>query len=299
VKTGGIGLRLKSIRNKGTSTMGLRIGTNLASIAANRALSNSADIQNKIYQHLSSGNRIINAADDAAGLSIGENLRAQIRSMTQAERNANDGISFTQVAEGGVTEVGNVLIRMRELAIQAASDTIGDRERGFINNELKSMVQEVDRLANVTTYNGIALLNGESEKSELSFQVGIRKEANDADRIIFTPSEFNVKADELGVSGMTFNSIDDARDAIETVDNAISKVFETRAKLGSAQNKLHATVNNLGITKENLVGARSRIMDADIAQETSDLLRGNILQQAGISVLSQANSAPSAALKLI
>jgi len=219
--------------------------------------------------------------------------------MGQAERNANDGISFIQVAEGGVTEIGNVLIRMRELAIQASSDTIGDKERGFINNEVQSMIAEVDRMANVTTYNGIALLNGESEKSELSFQVGIRKEANDADRIIFTPSEFNVKSDELGVNGLNFGSIDEARDSIEVVDSAISKVFETRARLGAAQNKLQATVNNLGITKENLVGARSRIADADIAMETSNLVRGNILQQAGISVLTQANSAPSAALKLI
>ncbi len=279
--------------------MGLRISTNLASISANRTLSNSSEKQNKIYQRLSSGNRIISAGDDSAGLSISENLRAQVQSMAQAERNANDGISFTQVAEGGVTEIGNVLIRMRELAIQAASDTIGDREREFINNEVQSMIGEVDRMANVTTYNGIALLNGESEKSELSFQVGIRKEANDADRIIFNTKEFNVKSDELGINGLSFASIDEARDAIETVDTAISKVFETRARLGASQNKLHATVNNLGLTRENLIAARSRIADADIAQETSELVRGSILQQAGISVLSQANSSPSAALKLI
>ncbi len=279
--------------------MGLRISTNLASISANRTLSNSSEKQNKIYQRLSSGNRIISAGDDSAGLSISENLRAQVQSMAQAERNANDGISFTQVAEGGVTEIGNVLIRMRELAIQAASDTIGDREREFINNEVQSMIGEVDRMANVTTYNGIALLNGESEKSELSFQVGIRKEANDADRIIFNTKEFNVKSDELGIGGLSFASIDEARDAIETVDTAISKVFETRARLGASQNKLHATVNNLGLTRENLIAARSRIADADIAQETSELVRGSILQQAGISVLSQANSSPSAALKLI
>jgi len=279
--------------------MGLRINTNLASISANRTLSNSAEKQNKIYQRLSSGNRIVAAGDDSAGLSISENLRAQIHSMGQAERNANDGISFTQVAEGGVTEIGNVLIRMRELAIQAASDTIGDREREFINNEVQSMIGEVDRMANVTTYNGIALLNGESEKSELSFQVGIRKEANDADRIMFNTQEFNVKSDALGIDGLSFKSIDDARDAIEVVDTAIGKVFETRAKLGASQNKLHATVNNLGLTRENLMAARSRIADADIAQETSELVRGNILQQAGISVLTQANTSPSAALKLI
>jgi len=219
--------------------------------------------------------------------------------MGQAERNANDGISFVQVAEGGLNEVGNILIRMRELAIQAASDTIGDKERAFVNEEVKQMSLELDRIANVTTYNGTPLLNGESAKSELAFQVGIRKENNDSDRIIFNPNEYNVKASELGVEGLSYASIDDARDAIETVDTAMNRVFEARARLGATQNKLNSTVNNIMIAKENLSAARSRIADTDMAAETSEMVRGNILQTAGVSVLAQANTAPMQALKLL
>ncbi len=279
--------------------MGLRISTNMASLAANRVLQNSSEKQAKSYQRLSSGNRIVSAGDDAAGLSISENLKGQIRSMTQAERNANDGVSFIQVAEGGITEISNMLIRMRELAVQAASDTVGERERGFINNEVQSLTAEIDRIANVTNFNGTNLLNGQSEKSELQFQVGIRKESNDSDRIVFTPSDYDVRSSTLGIEGVDFKTIDGARDALDQVDTAISKTFETRASLGAAQNKLQATVNNLAITKENLAAARSRIADADIAAETSELVRGSILQQAGISVLAQANSAPQSALKLL
>jgi flagellin len=271
----------------------------MAAMAANRALSHSSSDQAKSYQRLSSGQRITQAGDDAAGLSISENLRAQIRSMTQAERNANDGISFVQVAEGGLTEIGNILIRMRELSVQASSDTVGDKEREFINHEVQSLVGEVDRIANVTNYNGTNLLNGESAKSELQFQVGIRAENNDADRIQFNTSEYNVTTGELGVDGLDYTDIDSARGAMDTVDTAISKVFEQRAKLGAAQNKLHATVNNLMIAKENLSAARSRISDTDIAAETSELVRGNILQSAGVSVLAQANTAPMQALKLL
>ncbi len=279
--------------------MGLRIQTNLAAMSANRALSHSSRDLAKSYERLASGNRITQAGDDAAGLSISENLRAQIRSMMQAERNANDGISFVQVAEGGLNEIGNVLIRMRELAVQAASDTIGDKERAFVNQEVQQLRSEVDRIANVTNFNGINLLNGEASKSELQFQVGIRKEADDADRIQFNTTEYNVKAAELGIDGVNYESIDDAREAMDKVDAAISKVFEARAKLGATQNKLHATINNLGVAKENLAAARSRIADADIASETSELVRGQILQNAGVSVLAQANSAPAQALKLL
>lgn len=279
--------------------MGLRIATNMAAQVAARALSNSSAAQAKSYQRLASGSRITEAGDDAAGLSISENLRGQIRSMGQAERNANDGISFVQVAEGGLTEVGNILIRMRELAIQAASDTIGDRERQFINNEVQSLMKEVDRIANVTTYNGTPLLNGQAPNDELQFQVGIRKENNNADRIIFKPNEFNVQAGELGIDGLNYADRDDAREALDKVDEALGRVFDARARLGATQNKLHATVNNLSIAKENLNAARSRIADTDVAAETSELVRGNILQSAGISVLAQANTAPMQALRLL
>jgi flagellin len=279
--------------------MGLRISTNIASIAANRALQGTSEAQSKSYQRLASGNRITNAGDDAAGLSISENLRAQVRSMAQAERNANDGISFVQVAEGGLSEIGNLLIRMRELAVQASSDTIGDRERQFINGEVQQLIGEVDRIADVTNFNGTNLLNGESSKDELQFQVGIRAESNGSDRITFRPNDYNSRAGNIGIDGLDYSDIGGARDSLEKVDDAMSKVFEMRAKLGASQNKLHATVNNIAIAKENLQAARSRIADTDIAAETSDLVRGQILQQAGVSVLAQANTAPQAALKLL
>lgn len=277
--------------------MGLRISTNIASMSAQRALSKTSESQAKHYSRLSSGQRITSAGDDAAGLSISENLRGQIRSMRQAERNANDGISFVQVAEGGLSEIGNILIRLRELAIQAASDTVGDKERGFINSEYQSLIEEVDRIANVTTFNGTPLLNAQAEKSELEFQVGTRND--EADRITFNTEENDVRADSLDLVGLTTETIDDARNSIDTLDSALGVVNGARARLGAMQNKLHSTGNNLQIARENLAQARSRIADADMAEETSELVQKNILQTAGISVLSQANSAPMQVLKLV
>jgi len=265
--------------------MGLRISTNMAAMSANRALSNTSENLAKTYERLSSGQRIQHAGDDAAGLSISENLRAQIRGMTQAERNASDGISFAQVAEGGLNEVSNILIRLRELAIQAASDTVGDKERSYINNEAQSLIQEVDRIANVTAFNGTSLLNGDGAKDILEFQVGTRND--ESDRIEFNVTENDVRASALGIDGMNYEDLDSAREALDSIDGAMGSVFGARARLGAAQNKLHATVNNIQITKENLSAARSRIADTDIAAETSDLVRGNILQNAGIAVLAR------------
>ncbi len=277
--------------------MGLRINTNIAALSANRQLTRTSEDQAKTYARLSSGQRITQAGDDAAGLSISENLRSQVRSMGQAERNANDGISFTQVAEGGLTEIGNTMIRLRELSVQASSDTVGDKERGFIHQEVQSLVQEVDRIANSTSFNGTNLLNGQSQKETLEFQVGIGN--NEADRIQFKAGENDVRSASLGVDSLNYSSIDGAREAMDKVDSAIDSVFSARARLGAMQNKLHSTVNNLAINKENLQQARSRIADTDVAQETSELVRGNILQSAGVSVLAQANQAPSSALKLL
>lgn len=277
--------------------MGLRIATNLPAMAANRSITKNSDDLQHSYERLSSGQRITRAGDDAAGLSIAENLRAQVRSLGQAERNANDGVSFAQVAEGGLTEIANMHIRLRELAVQAASDTVGDKERGYINQEVQSLVGEIDRIANVTNFNGTTLLNGQGDKSSLEFQVGIRN--NEADKILFNVSENDVRASSLGIDGLDYSSIDGARDGLDRVDEALGKVSETRARLGAVQSKLHETVNNIGIEKENMSAARSRIADADIATETSELTRANILQSAGISVLAQANQAPTMALKLL
>jgi flagellin len=276
--------------------MGLRIGTNIASMAAQRNLTKNSTEDQKIYSRLASGNRITSAGDDAAGLSISENLKAQVRSLKQAERNANDGISFVQVAEGGLSEVGNILTRLRELSIQASSDTIGDKERGFIDKEYQSLKQEVDRIANVTNFNGTALLNG-SAKSVLEIQVGARN--NEADRINFSTADYDVRTDKLGISGISSQSIGSARESIDKLDEAISRVSGARAGLGAMQNKLQSTTNTLGITTENLSTARSRIADADIAEETTALSQKQILQQAGVAVLAQANSSPQLALKLL
>lgn len=193
--------------------------------------------------------------------------------------------------------MGNILVRLRELAIQAASDTIGDKERSFINQEFQSLTQEVDRIANVTTFNGTPLLNASGSKSVLEFQVGIRNDG--ADRISFNVGENDARAGALGIDGLKAESIDDARSSIDVVDSALGKVSETRARLGAMQNKLQSTSNNLAIAKENLVSARSRIADTDLAEETSNMVRSNILQQAGISVLAQANQNPMTALKLL
>jgi flagellin len=216
--------------------------------------------------------------------------------LKQAERNANDGISFVQVAEGGLSEVGNILTRLRELSIQASSDTIGDKERGFIDKEYQSLKQEVDRIANVTNFNGTALLNG-SAKSVLEIQVGARN--NEADRINFSTADYDVRTDKLGISGISSQSIGSARESIDKLDEAISRVSGARAGLGAMQNKLQSTTNTLGITTENLSTARSRIADADIAEETTALSQKQILQQAGVAVLAQANSSPQLALKLL
>ncbi len=277
--------------------MGLRIGTNIASMAAQRNLSRNTIEEQKVYNRLASGNRITSAGDDAAGLSISENLKAQIRSLKQAERNANDGISFVQVAEGGLSEVGNILTRLRELSIQASSDTIGDRERGFIDKEYQSLKQEVDRIANTTNFNGTQLLNGQTGKSTLEIQVGARN--NEADRINFKTEEYDVRTDKLGISGITSESIGSARDSIDKLDEAIGKVSGARAGLGAMQNKLQSTTNTLAIATENLSTARSRIADADIAEEATALSQRQILQQAGVAVLAQANSSPQLALKLL
>jgi flagellin len=277
--------------------MGLRIQTNMAAIHAQRAVSRTNEGQAKSYHRLSTGERITEAGDDAAGLSISENLRAQIRSMAQAERNTNEAVSFIQVAEGGTSEVNNILIRMRELAIQAASDTIGDKERGFIQQEITSLTHEVNRIADSTAFNGTLLLNGEADKGVLTFQVG--SENKESNRLEYNVHEANVKADALGVSDLNYLSIDGAREAIDSIDKGINKVSENRARLGAMQNKLHSTARNVGIQKENLIEARSRIADADVAAVTSELVKDNILQSAGISVLAQANSAPTQALKLL
>ena len=277
--------------------MGLRISTNLASISAQRVLSGNQIESTKAMTRLASGDRITSAADDAAGLSISERLRGQIRSQKQAQRNANDGISLVQVAEGGLGEISNNLIRMRELAVQAASDTIGDRERGFIDQEIQQLKQEIDRVADSTNFNGTHLLNGEAPKGTLEIQVGSFN--SPADRIHYPVGSYNVKGDNLGVDSTHVKDIDAARTALDEVDAALDKVNGYRASLGAMQNRLHSTSNSLGISIESLSAANSRIRDTDIAEASADLVKRSILNQANIAVLSQANQMPSQALRLL
>jgi len=275
--------------------MGLRVGTNVASLTVQRNLQETSRDNQRSLARLSSGQRIVNASDDAAGLAISNNLEAEIRGLKQSSRNASDGVSFVQTAEGGLNEVSNILIRLRELGVQAASDTIGDDERGFLNREYQSLKQEVDRISEVTNFNGRALLNGSG--GELKFQVGTHKGENN--EISYRTDEANSSASHLGVGGAGVSSKGDALDSLESVDNAIKKVNDYRSGLGALQNRLHSATNNLSVQIENLSDAKSRIADTDIAEEASKLARSNLLQNAGIAVLAQANAAPQGVLRLL
>lgn len=276
--------------------MGMRITTNVGSINAQRTMTTSQREIQKSFAQLSSGSRITKAADDAAGLGISENLKSQIRSLGQAGRNANDAISMVQVAEGGLSEVSNILTRMRELGIQAASDNVGERERGFIDVEVQQLKSEIERISQTTRFGDKNLLNGEGEKFDI--QVGINNDEF-ADRISFDASVLNSTASELGVDGLDFTSKDGAQDALVTVDAAQSKLAGFRANIGALQNRFQSTVENLGIQHENLSAANSRIRDADIASSTSEAARNNILLNASASVLAQSNQIPQLAMKLI
>lgn len=276
--------------------MGLRISTNVQSINAQRLLGLTNAAQRDSLEHLSSGSRINKAADDAAGLAISEKMKGDIRSVRQDVRNANDGVSMIQTAEGGMNEIGNILVRFRELSIQASSDTLGDVERGFIDKEVQQLKSEVTRIAATTEFNGKKLLSGAGEA--LDIQVGIHN-APDEDRFVFDTQKTNVSLDGLGLSGISTENKDAARANLDVVDNAMKTLVENRAELGALQNRLTSAVNNLNVYDENLSQARSRIRDTDMAAETAELTKSNILSQAGVAVLSQANQNNMLALKLI
>ena len=276
--------------------MGLRIATNVQSINAQRQLGFTNVAQKEALEHLSSGSRINKAADDAAGLAISEKMRGDIRSIRQDVRNANDGISMIQTAEGGMNEIGNILVRFRELSIQASSDTLGDVERGFIDKEVSQMKAEVTRIAATTEFNGKKLLSGQGENLEI--QVGIHNKSPE-DRFSFDTKKTNVTLEGLGRSGVSVLSKDAARNNLDIIDGATRTLVENRAELGGLQNRLTSVVNNLNVYDENLSQARSRIRDTDMAAETAELTKNNILSQAGVSVLSQANQNNMMALKLL
>ena len=281
--------------------MGLRINTNVSSLTAQKNLARTQSALERSLDRLSSGLRITRAGDDAAGLAISENLRAQIRGLIQAQRNANDGISVIQTAEGALNEIASILIRMRELAIQSASEgSVGNAERSFIQNEFTSLQSEITRIANATEFGGRTLLDGSlsGTGNALTFQVGIFNDAS-VDRI--TLSVGDARASALGVSSnlAAVSTTGAAQAALAELDSAISTVSTLRGNLGGTQNRLQSTINNLAVSVENLSAANSRIRDADIAAETAALTRAQVLQQAGIAVLAQANVSSQVALILL
>lgn len=276
--------------------MSLRIATNVQSLAAQRFLNTNHESQNRSLEKLSSGSRINRAGDDAAGLAISENLKASIRSMKAATRNANDGISLVQVAEGSMNEISNILIRMRELSIQTASDTIGEVERGFVDKEVQALKDEIDRISRNTEYNGTKLLDGTSP--ELEVQVGMHNSPG-LDRFRFDTKELVTTLDSLGLTGITNATKQGSQENLGMLDDAIVHVNKNRASMGALQNRIISTVNNNQVYTENLMAANSRIRDTDMAEETSELTKTNILTQANVSVLGQANQNPQLALKLL
>lgn len=276
--------------------MGFRINTNTSSISAQRSLNKISSQQEGTLSKMASGSRIVKASDDAAGLAISEKLKSNIRSMQQADRNANDGISMIQVAEGGLNETQNILTRLRELSIQAASDTVGEKERGFLDLEYQNLKSEMERISQVTEYNGVGLLNGTGEK--LEFQIGVNNDQFQ-DRIEYNTGSINSTLGSLELDGISAGSKEGAQEALMKIDSAITKVSGQRAELGALQNRLTNTSNNLQVNIENVSAANSRIRDVDYAQATAENTMQNILQAAGTSVLTQANSKGNAALRLL
>jgi flagellin len=275
--------------------MGLRINTNIASQEAQRNLRVNSAEQETEFARLSSGKRITKSADDAAGLAIAKKLEASNRGVKMATRNANDAISVVQVAEGGLNESSSILTRLRELSIQAASDTVGDQERGFLNLEYQQLTQELDRIAITTSYNNKSLLKGEGDAME--FQVGAY--GGEENRIQFEASETDATIENLGIDGTGVADKSDAANNLERIDQAIDKVSGYRANLGAMQSRLQSAISTLEVTYLNQEAARSRIEDTDVAASSAKLASINIMKAAGSSVLAQANDIPAHALKLV
>lgn len=276
--------------------MGMRIATNIPALNVQRNLYGLNIDMGTTMARLSSGYRINKASDDAAGLAISENLKAQIRGFKQANRNANDGISLVQVAEGGLSEVTSMLTRLRELAVQAASDTIGDRERVYVDIEYQQLKEEIDRVAQTTQFNGTPLLNGQG--GLLDIQIGVNN-VEFQDRITYDAMSSNASVQAMNLLEQTVSSKEQARNSLGVVDDAINYINGIRANLGAVQNRLQTVSQTLQTTDENFTAANSRIRDTDVAEESSRLARNNVLLQAATAVLGQANQQQQLALKLL
>ena len=276
--------------------MSMRVATNISALNAHRTMQGNNRAISSSFEKLSSGSRINKAADDAAGLAISENLKAQIRSAHQAKRNSNDGISLVQTAEGGLSEIGNIIVRLRELGIQAASDTVGDDERSFINAEVGQLKDEMQRIAETTKWGTTNLLDGSTPAFD--FQVGIFN-SDSADRISWDASSNVATIDALGLAGVDFSDKNGAQSGLEVLDSAQTEVSRIRANIGAVQNRLTSTVSNLASMEENLSAANSRIRDTDIAAESAELTKNQILMQANTATLAQANQKNQLALQLL
>lgn len=275
--------------------MGLRINTNIASQEVQKNLRASTSQTEAEFSKLSSGKRINKSADDAAGLAIAKKLEANTRGLRVASRNANDAISLVQVAEGGLNESTNILTRLRELSVQAASDTVGDTERGYLSMEYEQLVQEADRISKTTNFNGRSLLRGEGDM--MQFQVG--SEGGEDNRIEFDSAQTDASAESLGISGSNIRDKSGAVENLSVIDRAIEKVSGFRANFGSIQSRLQSSINNIDVAVVNQEAARSRIEDVDVAESTAKLASNQIKSAAGMSTLAQANQLGEGALRLI
>ncbi|MBC7464377.1 MAG: flagellin FliC [Bdellovibrio sp.] len=275
--------------------MGLRIATNMASIAAQRAMGMQTKKQEHAAQALSSGSRIVRSSDDAAGLAISEIMKSDIRGLGQARSNAFNAISAIQVGEGGLSEQTNILTRLKELGVQSASDSVGEKERAYMQQEAGTLVDELDRISKTTKFGDKNLIDG--SQSTLEFQVGAQAGAEHI--ITFKSDSDGASASALGIDGTDISSKSGARQLITNANNAIDKVSKMRAGFGALQARLDSTVNGLDSRVENLSAAKSRISDSDVAKETADMASASMLQSAALSVLAQANQQPMVAMKLI
>jgi len=275
----------------------LAIQTNTSSLNAQRNLNRTGRFLNRSITRLSSGLKINSAADDAAGIAVSEGLRAQIRGFDQAIENANDGIAILQTTEGSYNSISDLLIRMRELAVQAANDSLTNKERGYLNTEFEDLTTELTRISDVAEYNGVKLLDGTAGDGagNLVFQIGTRNTLNDQIPVQLKDQD----ATSLGVDVLAIDALANAQASITGIDTALDTLATDRARLGSKINELNVTVDNLALTVENLSAANSQIRDADISKESAEFTKYNVLMQSGVAMLSQANGVPQMALKLL
>ena len=276
--------------------MAFRIATNIASQEVQKNLSQVSSKSQESLAKLSSGSRINKAADNAAGLAISKRFEANSLGLAQAARNASEGISYVQTAEGALNESSNIIVRLRELSIQAASSTIDDKGRALLDLERQQLLGEIDRIAESSDFNGVRLINGEGS-SDLSFHVGAN--AGDENKVHYDASQVDATTSNLGIDSLDISEQEGAEDGIQSLDSALDQVSRFRAELGSIQSRLQSSVNNLQVQKINTDNARSVIQDTDVAEETSKLARFNIIEKAGIASLASANGLPNSVLRLI